>query len=66
MPAEVAVRVTELTKTYGEGDTEVHALKNVSFEIPTGEFVVLQGASGSGKTTLLNQLGALEAPPRAT
>jgi putative ABC transport system ATP-binding protein len=59
---EPAVKATNLTKTYGEGDTEIHALKDVSFEIPRGDFVVLQGASGSGKTTLLNQIGALEPP----
>ena len=45
---ETAVRATNLTKTYGEGETEVHALRNVTFEIPRGDFVVLQGASGSG------------------
>ena len=62
MNAHIAVRAAGLTKTYGEGETEVQALRDVTFEIPRGEFVVLQGASGSGKTTLLNQLGALEAP----
>ena len=62
MNAATAVRATHLTKTYGEAEAEVHALSDVSFEIPKGEFVVLQGASGSGKTTLLNQVGALEPP----
>jgi putative ABC transport system ATP-binding protein len=64
--ADTAVRATDLTKTYGEGETEVHALKDVTFDIPRGEFVVLQGASGSGKTTLLNQIGALEPPTAGT
>lgn len=66
MDSDVAVRATNLTKTYGEGETEVHALSDVTFEIPMGEFVVLQGASGSGKTTLLNQIGALEPPTSGT
>jgi len=57
-----AVRATELTKTYGEGDTEVRALRGVSFGLPRGELAVILGPSGSGKTTLLNQIGALEQP----
>jgi putative ABC transport system ATP-binding protein len=56
------IRAEGLTKVYGEGETAVHALSDASFEIGSGEFVVLLGASGSGKTTLLNQIGALEEP----
>ena len=57
-----AVKATGLTKTYGEGETEVRALRGVSFELPRGELAVILGPSGSGKTTLLNQIGALEPP----
>lgn len=57
-----AVNATELTKTYGEGDTEVRALREVTFGLPRGALAVILGPSGSGKTTLLNQIGALEQP----
>ena len=57
-----AVTATELTKTYGEGDTEVRALREVTFGLPRGALAVILGPSGSGKTTLLNQIGALEQP----
>jgi putative ABC transport system ATP-binding protein len=57
-----AIKTEKLSKTYGEGDTAVDALKGVDIEIPRGEFVVLLGQSGSGKTTFLNQVGALERP----
>lgn len=55
-------RVRELTKTYGMGTTEVHALAGVDLDLFAGELIVLLGPSGSGKTTLLNQLGGLDAP----
>tara|TARA_R110001599_G_scaffold146321_8_gene329458 strand:- start:8139 stop:8807 length:669 start_codon:yes stop_codon:yes gene_type:complete len=45
---------------YGEGAAQVHALRGVDVQIPTGELVVLLGPSGSGKSTLLNILGGLD------
>ena len=56
------LEVKSISKTYGEGDTAVHALKKVSFSVPKGEFVAIIGESGSGKSTLLNMIGALDVP----
>lgn len=56
------LEVKNLSKTYGSGETAVHALKNVSFAVPKGEFVAIVGESGSGKSTLLNMIGALDTP----
>lgn len=58
--AEPAFVVRDLTKTYGEGRSAVHALRGVDVDIPKGEIVVLLGPSGSGKSTLLNILGGLD------
>ena len=51
-----------LTKVYGMGAAEVHALAGVDLDLFEGELVVLLGPSGSGKTTLLNNLGGLDVP----
>jgi len=51
-----------LTKIYGEAETEVRALDNVSFSVKKGEFVLIIGSSGSGKSTLLNMIGLLDRP----
>jgi putative ABC transport system ATP-binding protein len=59
---EAIFRVRGLTKTYGSGEAEVHALAGVDLDLFAGELVVLLGPSGSGKTTLLNNLGGLDVP----
>lgn len=56
------LEVNTVCKTYGNGETAVEALKNVSFSVPKGEFVAVVGESGSGKSTLLNMIGALDTP----
>lgn len=56
------IRVEDLTKTYGSGETAVRALDALSVEVQTGEFVAVMGPSGCGKSTLLNMLGALDQP----
>ena len=57
------LEVDNICKTYGTGETAVHALKKVSFSVPKGEYVAIVGESGSGKSTLLNMIGALDTPP---
>src|SRR6516225_1216203 len=56
------LRARRLCKTYGLGEIEVRALRDVDLDIYEREFVVLLGPSGSGKSTLLNILGGLDAP----
>ena len=51
-----------MSKIYGEAETEVRALDNVSFSVKKGEFVLVIGSSGSGKSTLLNMIGLLDRP----
>lgn len=56
------LEVNNICKTYGSGETAVHALTKVSFSVPKGEYVAIVGESGSGKSTLLNMIGALDTP----
>lgn len=56
------LRVENLSKTYGKGETAVKALDNISFSVSKGEFVAIIGPSGSGKSTLLHTLGGVDRP----
>ncbi len=56
------LKVENVSKIYGSGDTEVKALNDVSFSVEKGEFVSIIGPSGSGKSTLLHILGGVDCP----
>ncbi len=55
-----------VSKVYKVGETETHALNNVSFELYPSKFIVILGPSGAGKSTLLNMLGGLDNPSSGT
>jgi putative ABC transport system ATP-binding protein len=59
---DTVILTNELTKTYGSGTNEVHALRAVNLTVARGELLAIMGASGSGKSTLMNLLGCLDTP----
>ena len=56
------LKVQDVSKSYGEGEMRIDALRHVSFSLGKGEFAAVVGESGSGKSTLLNCIGALDSP----
>ena len=56
------LRVENLSKVYGKGESEVKAINNISFSVEKGEFIAIVGASGSGKSTLLHLIGGVDRP----
>ena len=60
--SDVVVRLENVVKTYSMGESEVHALRGISFQIEQGEFLSIMGPSGSGKSTCMNMIGCLDRP----
>ena len=63
---DVAYRLTELSRTYRDGNREVHALREATLSIRAGEYIAIVGPSGSGKSTMLQLLGGLDRPSSGT
>ena len=60
--SDIVLELRNVNKVFGQGDTQVHALRDVSFSVKRGEFLLIVGSSGSGKSTLLNMIGLLDKP----
>lgn len=61
MTSEPVIELRDIHKTYGHGDTTVHAVAGVSLTVERGDYVAIMGASGSGKSTMMNIIGCLDA-----
>jgi putative ABC transport system ATP-binding protein len=59
---KIVIQLENLVKTYVVGETEVHALRGVTYSIRQGEFLAIMGPSGSGKSTMMNIIGCLDRP----
>jgi ABC-type lipoprotein export system ATPase subunit len=66
MPSEAVVAGVDVWKTYGSGETEIHALRGIDVEIRRGEMVAIMGPSGCGKTTFLNCFSGLDEISKGT
>ncbi|MDI9929179.1 ABC transporter ATP-binding protein [Rhodococcus sp. IEGM 1354] len=64
--SDIAARAVDVSKVYGSGDTQVHALSGVNVEFARGEFTAIMGPSGSGKSTLMHCLAGLDTASSGT
>ena len=60
------IEIDDVSKVYRMGNTEVHALRGISFEVPDSAYLAIVGPSGSGKSTLMNVIGCLDTPSTGT
>ena len=65
-PTRPVIALRNVYKTYGEGETAVHAVDGVTIDVERDDYVAVMGASGSGKSTLMNIIGCLDLPSRGS